>query len=129
MCTRERKKTIAGAERSRENESPMRKFPFLFALVGAVFMCGCNPVSYFMLYQYSSAEKPDSVADQRMTELEREREKRMAENSNYRDAEIEAYRRSRGISSTPDATDTRPVSTEELRKRMERQAEERRRGR
>lgn len=64
-----------------------------------------------------------------MTELEREREKRMAENSNYRDAEIEAYRRSRGISSTPDSADTRPVSTEELRKRMERQAEERRRGR
>lgn len=105
----------------------MRKFPFLFALVGAVFVGGCNPVSYFMLYQYSSAEKPDSVADQRMTELEREREKRMAENPNYRKEEVDAYRRSRGHSSMPEAADTRPISTEELRKRMERQREERRR--
>ena len=106
----------------------MRKSFILFAASFAVLaMSGCNPVSYFMLYQYSSSEKSDTVADQRMSELERDREKRMLENTTYRDAEVEAYRRSRGISGSPETVDTRPVSTEELRKRMEKQAEERRR--
>lgn len=105
----------------------MRKtFPLFALLFSVLAMSGCNPVSYFMLYQYSSSEKPDTVADQRISELEREREKRMMENSTYRDAEVEAYRRSRGISDSPETVDTRPVSTEELRRRMEKQAEERR---
>lgn len=124
---RAEKKTIAGRWRSRENNPTMRKTFLLFALLFSVLaMSGCNPVSYFMLYQYSSSEKPDTVADQRMSELEREREKRMMENSTYRDAEVDAYRRSRGISGSPETVDTRPVSTEELRRRMEKQAEERR---
>lgn len=101
----------------------------LFAPIALLFSA-CNPVSYFMLYQYSSADKPDTVADKRMSELEREREDRMSGNRNYRDAEIEAYRRARGLPPVAETTvDTRPVSTEELRARMEKEAEERRKRR
>ena len=79
-----------------------------------------------MLYGYSSAEKPDDIADRRMTELENARAERMRANPNYRDSEIEAYNRARGIAGAPENIDTRPVSTEELRARMEKQARERR---
>lgn len=104
----------------------MRKYFLLLALPVAVFfVSGCNPFSYFMIYEYSSSEKPDTVADERMTELEQAREQRMALNPNYREAEIEAYRRSRGISAPTQHVDTRPVSTEELRARLEKQAVER----
>ncbi|MBR6797464.1 MAG: hypothetical protein IKM45_02100 [Opitutales bacterium] len=105
----------------------MKKFflPILIAFA-ALFFSACNPLSYFMLYGYSSAEKPDDIADRRMTELEEARAARMRGNPNYRDAEIEAYNRARGITTSPENLDTRPVSTEELRKRMEKQARERR---
>lgn len=79
-----------------------------------------------MLYGYSSAEKPDDIADRRITELEDARSARMNANPNYRDAEIDAYKRARGITESHENIDTRPVSTEELRKRMEKQARERR---
>ena len=80
----------------------MRKYFLLLALPVAVFfVSGCNPFSYFMIYEYSSSEKPDTVADERMTELEQAREQRMALNPNYREAEIEAYRRSRSRRRVP----------------------------
>lgn len=106
----------------------MRKI-FLLGLTvfGAVLLGACNPISYFMLYEYSSAEKPDDIADRRITELERDRAERMRSNPNYRDAEIDAYQKTRGYSSTPDSIDSRPISTEELRARMEKEAKERRR--
>ncbi|MBQ2731530.1 MAG: hypothetical protein IJF68_00570 [Opitutales bacterium] len=105
----------------------MKKFflPIPIALA-ALFFSACNPLSYFMLYGYSSAEKPDDIADRRMTELEEARAARMRGNPNYRDAEIEAYNRARGITASPENLDTRPVSTQELRERMEKQARERR---
>ncbi len=108
--------------------SLMRNFllSFPFALAAALLLSACNPVSYFMVYKYSSAEKKDDLADQRITELERERAERMAANSNYREAEIEAYRRARGINATSEGVNTRPISTEELRARLEKQAAERR---
>lgn len=61
-----------------------------------------------------------------MTELEDSRAKRMGDNANYRTAEIEAYNRSRGYRPSPNNISTRPLTTEELRAQMERQAEERR---
>lgn len=105
----------------------MKKF-FLPILTGvaALLFSACNPLSYLMLYGYSSAEKPDDIADRRMTELENARAERMRANPNYRDSEIEAYNRARGITQSPENIDTRPVSTEELRERMEKQARERR---
>lgn len=78
-----------------------------------------------MLYGYSSAEKPDDIADRRMTELEDARAARMRSNPNYRDTEIDAYNRARGITQAPENIDTRPVSAKELRERMEKQARER----
>lgn len=88
-------------------------------------LSACNPTSYFMLYEYSSSEKEDSLADKRMTELEQEREKRMLSNPNYRPEERAAYQRQRGIQSQTESTiDTRPISTQELRERLEREAAE-----
>lgn len=105
----------------------MRKLFLPLSLVpAALLLNACNPVSYFMLYQYSSSEKQDDVADQRITELEQDRMTRMSSSPNYRTEEIDAYRRSRGISSSAGEIDTRPVSTDELRARMEKQAAERR---
>lgn len=79
-----------------------------------------------MLYEYSSSEKPDDLADRRISELEDARSDRMRGNPNYRDAEIDAYNRARGYSPAPESIDARPISTEELRARMEKEAEERR---
>lgn len=108
----------------------MRKiFPLFFGVPVAIFFTACNPISYFMLYEYSSSEKPDGVADQRMTELENERGDRMHASNVYRSQEIQAYEDARGVSPSPESISTRPVSTEELRERLEREAEERERRR
>ncbi len=95
-------------------------------MLAALFVSACNPLSYLMLYGYSSSEKPDDIADKRITELENARAERMRNNPNYRDSEIAAYNRARGIADSPENIDTRPVSTEELRERLEKQARERR---
>lgn len=98
----------------------------LMLAAAASFLGACNPISYFMLYEYSTAEKPDNLADQRISELENDRGERWrADGSTYRASELEAYEKSRGIKSSPEQMDPRPVSTEELRARLEKQAEER----
>lgn len=108
----------------------MRKiFLPILGVAAAILLSACNPISYFMLYQYSSSEKPDDVADQRMTELENERSARMRGGNVYRAEEIQAYENARGISPAPETLSTRPVSTEELRERLEKEAEERERAR
>lgn len=106
----------------------MRKFllPLLLAS-SALLFSACNPFSYLMLWQISSTDRQDNLADRRMTELEDSRAQRMSDNSNYRTAEIEAYNRSRGYNPSPSSISTRPLTTEELRAQMEKQAEERRR--
>jgi len=105
----------------------MPKIFIPLALFFAVsLLSACNPISYFMLYEYSSAEKPDDLADQRISELEKERGDRWrGEGSTYRSAEVQAYEKSRGIKASPEQMDPRPISTEELRARLEKQAEER----
>lgn len=103
----------------------MRKIFILIAV--AFFSFPLSACSYFMLYKYASEEKRDDVADQRMSELERARSERMRGNgAAYRDEEIRAYENARGIKSAPEQIDSRPISAEELRARMEKQAEERR---
>lgn len=97
----------------------MKKRLFVFALLGAVVLCGsgCN---YFMLWKISSHEHDETAADREMRSLEEARALRMQNDANYTDQQINAVN-ARSSIGTRRSTTSRPLSIEELREQQERE--------